>query len=206
MPGSGIASRILTAPGSTPAGAGRPPTRISRPGPYRFHVMTERDDGTWEEPGALWEFSISPTFYQTRWFYAACADGSRLHRLQRLAPPPARCAQGICAAARRARPPEPGDPRHAAAEPGRRGAAVRCARERCRRRGRRPPAVRPAAQGPRGAHSRGAPGDLGSAIAEAAADRPPHGSGRGRGTRGRQPADSVQHCARPASCATLHPA
>jgi len=43
------------------------------PGPYRFHVMTERDDGTWEEPGALWEFSISPTFYQTRWFYAACA-------------------------------------------------------------------------------------------------------------------------------------
>src|SRR6185436_14580906 len=43
------------------------------PGPYRFHVMTERDDGTWEEPGAMWEFSISPTFYQTKWFYAACA-------------------------------------------------------------------------------------------------------------------------------------
>ena len=42
------------------------------PGAYRFHVMTERDDGTWEEPGAQWAFSISPTFYQTPWFYAAC--------------------------------------------------------------------------------------------------------------------------------------
>jgi signal transduction histidine kinase/ligand-binding sensor domain-containing protein len=42
------------------------------PGSYRFHVMTERDDGTWEEPGALWEFSIDPTFYQTRWFYTSC--------------------------------------------------------------------------------------------------------------------------------------
>jgi signal transduction histidine kinase len=43
------------------------------PGAYRFRVVTERDDGTWAEPGALWEFSISPTFYQTRWFYPACA-------------------------------------------------------------------------------------------------------------------------------------
>ena len=46
------------------------------PGPYRFRVMTERDDGTWEEPGASWEFSISPTFYQTAWFYAACATAA----------------------------------------------------------------------------------------------------------------------------------
>jgi signal transduction histidine kinase len=40
--------------------------------------MTERDDGTWEEPGAAWEFSISPTFYQTAWFYAACATAAAL--------------------------------------------------------------------------------------------------------------------------------
>jgi signal transduction histidine kinase/ligand-binding sensor domain-containing protein len=43
------------------------------PGAYRFRVVTERDDGTWVEPGALWEFSVSPRFYQTQWFYEACA-------------------------------------------------------------------------------------------------------------------------------------
>jgi signal transduction histidine kinase/ligand-binding sensor domain-containing protein len=46
------------------------------PGSYRFRVVTERDDGTWEEPGALWEFSIRPTFYQTPWFYAACVTAA----------------------------------------------------------------------------------------------------------------------------------
>jgi signal transduction histidine kinase/ligand-binding sensor domain-containing protein len=39
---------------------------------YRFRVMANNDQGTWAAPGAAWDFSISPMFYQTAWFFAAC--------------------------------------------------------------------------------------------------------------------------------------
>jgi signal transduction histidine kinase len=41
------------------------------PGRYRFHVVSNNDDGVWAEPGATWEFSVTPMFYQTTWFYVA---------------------------------------------------------------------------------------------------------------------------------------
>jgi signal transduction histidine kinase/ligand-binding sensor domain-containing protein len=43
------------------------------PGDYRFRVMASNNDGRWNEAGAAsWAFTILPTFYQTRTFYAAC--------------------------------------------------------------------------------------------------------------------------------------
>src|SRR5688572_428931 len=42
------------------------------PGPYTFRVMATNGDGAWSTPTAF-AFSVDPTFYQTRWFYAACA-------------------------------------------------------------------------------------------------------------------------------------
>jgi signal transduction histidine kinase/ligand-binding sensor domain-containing protein len=42
------------------------------PGPYVFRVMATNGDGVWSTPDAF-AFSVSPTFYQTRWFYVACA-------------------------------------------------------------------------------------------------------------------------------------
>ena len=41
------------------------------PGDYRFRV-TASNGGVWNEVGAQWAFSIGPTFFQTKWFYAAC--------------------------------------------------------------------------------------------------------------------------------------
>ncbi len=41
------------------------------PRSYRFSVAATNNDGTWTEP-ALWEFSIQPAFYQTRWFLVMC--------------------------------------------------------------------------------------------------------------------------------------
>jgi signal transduction histidine kinase/ligand-binding sensor domain-containing protein len=39
-----------------------------RPGHYRFRVIACNDDGIWNETGATQDFSIAPTWYQTRWF------------------------------------------------------------------------------------------------------------------------------------------
>jgi ligand-binding sensor domain-containing protein len=41
------------------------------PGDYRFRVAAANKDGVWSEP-AIWAFSVSPAFYETRWFYAVC--------------------------------------------------------------------------------------------------------------------------------------
>ncbi len=43
------------------------------PGSYRFRVSAANNDGVWNESGASLEFTIRPFFYQTAWFYAACA-------------------------------------------------------------------------------------------------------------------------------------
>jgi signal transduction histidine kinase len=42
-----------------------------RPGDYRFRVAAANKDGLWSEP-AVWAFSLSPAFYETRWFFATC--------------------------------------------------------------------------------------------------------------------------------------
>lgn len=41
------------------------------PGDYRF-LVTAGNSGVWNEVGAQWAFSIRPTVFQTKWFYAAC--------------------------------------------------------------------------------------------------------------------------------------
>lgn len=41
------------------------------PGTYRFRAQAT-PTGTWEDAETTWEFSIAPTFYQTRWFLGAC--------------------------------------------------------------------------------------------------------------------------------------
>ena len=40
------------------------------PRDYRFRVEAHADDGTWSTSAAEWPFTIQPTIYQTRWFYA----------------------------------------------------------------------------------------------------------------------------------------
>ncbi len=42
------------------------------PGQYRFRVIASNNDGVWNNVGASTEFSIPPTFAQTRWFIALC--------------------------------------------------------------------------------------------------------------------------------------
>ena len=42
------------------------------PGDYRFQVIGSNNDGVWNESGATLDFSITPAFYQTRWFDALC--------------------------------------------------------------------------------------------------------------------------------------
>jgi signal transduction histidine kinase/sugar lactone lactonase YvrE len=42
------------------------------PGDYRFRVIASNNDGVWNEEGASVQFSIAPTFYQTRWFAVLC--------------------------------------------------------------------------------------------------------------------------------------
>jgi signal transduction histidine kinase/ligand-binding sensor domain-containing protein len=39
---------------------------------YRFRVLACNNSGVWNEEGALLDFSIAPTFYQTTWFRLAC--------------------------------------------------------------------------------------------------------------------------------------
>jgi signal transduction histidine kinase/ligand-binding sensor domain-containing protein len=42
------------------------------PGSYRFQVIACNSDGVWNEAGAVSNFGIAPTFYQTSWFRALC--------------------------------------------------------------------------------------------------------------------------------------
>jgi signal transduction histidine kinase len=35
---------------------------------YRFVVQATNHDGSWSEPGAVWQFAITPMFYETAWF------------------------------------------------------------------------------------------------------------------------------------------
>jgi signal transduction histidine kinase/ligand-binding sensor domain-containing protein len=43
------------------------------PGHYRFRVIASNNDAIWNNTGAAIDFTITPTFYQTKWFYALCA-------------------------------------------------------------------------------------------------------------------------------------
>jgi signal transduction histidine kinase len=48
------------------------------PGQYRFQVEASNNDGLWSEPGTTWNFSVTPTFYQTKAFYVAIVLASTL--------------------------------------------------------------------------------------------------------------------------------
>jgi signal transduction histidine kinase len=41
------------------------------PGSYRFQVIACNNDGVWNKAGAVSNFTIAPTFYQTSWFRAS---------------------------------------------------------------------------------------------------------------------------------------
>jgi len=43
------------------------------PGNYTFRVTACNNDGIWNETGAAFSFYLKPHFYQTYWFYGACA-------------------------------------------------------------------------------------------------------------------------------------
>ena len=43
------------------------------PGRFRFRVDAANDDGLWNEKAASVSFRLRPRFYETPWFYAACA-------------------------------------------------------------------------------------------------------------------------------------
>lgn len=45
------------------------------PGSYRFRVQASTNALIWNESESGWTFSIAPTFYQSRWFYALCIVG-----------------------------------------------------------------------------------------------------------------------------------
>lgn len=65
------------------------------PGRYRFELRASNEDGVWNRDGASLEVTKLPHFYQTVWFYAACALGlalagagtqrARMRRLKRQA-------------------------------------------------------------------------------------------------------------------------
>jgi len=42
------------------------------PGSYRFRVIASNNSGVWNEQGAALDFSITPAYWQTNWFRAAC--------------------------------------------------------------------------------------------------------------------------------------
>jgi ligand-binding sensor domain-containing protein len=48
------------------------------PRSYQFRVVPSLEGGAWADTGAVWTFSIRPTFYQTRWFILVCASGAML--------------------------------------------------------------------------------------------------------------------------------
>jgi streptogramin lyase/two-component sensor histidine kinase len=61
------------------------------PGRYRFRVAACNRHGVWNEAGAAIDFRMEPYFYQTPWFFAACAGviafaiyGAYLLRVRRL--------------------------------------------------------------------------------------------------------------------------
>jgi ligand-binding sensor domain-containing protein/signal transduction histidine kinase len=43
-----------------------------RPRKYRFRVTASSEDGVWSDKGATVDFTITPAWYQTRWFLAGC--------------------------------------------------------------------------------------------------------------------------------------
>ena len=43
------------------------------PGRYTFRVVASNNDGVWNNTGAFTNFTITPAFYQTKWFYSLCA-------------------------------------------------------------------------------------------------------------------------------------
>ncbi len=43
------------------------------PGTYRFRVIAANNDGVWNRQGATLEFTIPPTFVQSKWFLLLCA-------------------------------------------------------------------------------------------------------------------------------------
>ncbi|MEW6131180.1 MAG: diguanylate cyclase [Acidobacteriota bacterium] len=45
------------------------------PGHYTFQVIAANFDGVWNETGTTLQIYMKPYFYQTKWFYAACALG-----------------------------------------------------------------------------------------------------------------------------------
>jgi ligand-binding sensor domain-containing protein/signal transduction histidine kinase len=58
-----------------------------RPGKYTFQAAASSDGLVWSEPAQTAEFVLEPHFYQTRWFYLACAGfvvaaGFALHRVR----------------------------------------------------------------------------------------------------------------------------
>jgi len=63
------------------------------PRQYRFRVIACNNDGIWNEAGASLDFSVSPAWYQTIWFYSVCVGAFalvlralhqlRLHQLER---------------------------------------------------------------------------------------------------------------------------
>ena len=81
------------------------------PGSYRFRVIAANDDGVWNQAGAALDFTIPPSFTQTRWFLAVwvAALGAViwLAYLARCARWPAGCAWVI----RRHSPSAAGSPR-----------------------------------------------------------------------------------------------
>jgi signal transduction histidine kinase len=45
------------------------------PGSYRFRVIAANDDGVWNRTGAAFDFTIPPSFIQSRWFLAVWVAG-----------------------------------------------------------------------------------------------------------------------------------
>ena len=45
------------------------------PGTYTLHVRAANNEGVWSETPATYTFTITPPFWQTRWFYALCVLG-----------------------------------------------------------------------------------------------------------------------------------
>src|SRR5690242_4917314 len=49
---------------------------------YRFRVIASNNSGLWNQSGDTLEFSIAPSYYQTKWFSASCVarpDNARHH-------------------------------------------------------------------------------------------------------------------------------
>jgi signal transduction histidine kinase len=44
-----------------------------RPRKYKFRVIACNNEGLWNEEGATLDFSVAPAWYQTNWFWVACA-------------------------------------------------------------------------------------------------------------------------------------